>query len=316
MLAILKRRSPGVEFSKTSTSEDLEKDKSTPVDDKSVDTDKVPTNDSASDKAGCKPSENSDKELTKDTIDVKIAAETSESAQQFKVENKKSVNSTAECLDRPLVIKEEPVSARTPDYDEIIVPVMVKRETPDSIATETRTSTPNSCIKQVKMEQVDEEPVRVCDLSKLANVSQYHQSMMANSKIYQHQVVGGPNEPLRLCDLTKLVQTAGDNYHNRMAAANNSGMMHPEDMDGDMITLEEDDDDARSMDSGHNNSGHGSGQNGGLEKKRRKPVPLNTLCPICGNPAPGHSHFGGENHILWLMAFFLQHNRTKRILFK
>ncbi len=301
MLAILKRRSPGIEFSQTS---DLEKDKSTPVDhDKSIATDKA--KDSASDKAvSTKPSDNSDKELAKDTTDVKIAADKSESAQQVKVEHKKSAE---ECLDTPLVIKEEPLQpAKTPDYDEIIVPVMVKRETPDSIATdETRNSTPNSsCIKQVvKMEQVDEAPVRVCDLSKLANVSAYHQSMMANSKIYQQQVVGGPNEPLRLCDLTKLVQTAGDNYHNRMAAANANGLMHPEDMDGDMITLEEDDDDARSMDSGHNNSGHGGGQNGGsgLEKKRRKPVPLNTLCPICGNPAPGHSHFGGEN--LFLLLF-------------
>ncbi len=255
MLAFLKRRSHGLEFSITSVNKDLEeKDTNTPVDKNSDDTDKVSCNGSASKKAESKTSENSE--------------------------------DTEDCTDKPLAIKEEPVPARTPDYDEIIVPEMVMREARESISTEARNSTsPNSCIKQVKLEQVDEEPVR--ELSKLGNVSQYHQSIKTNPKIYQQQVVGGPNEPLRLCDLTKLVQTAGDNYENRMQA---NALMNPENMDGDMMIVEEDDEDTQSMDSSHNSSG-----GLGAEKKRRKPVPLNTLCPICGNPAPGHSHFGGEN---------------------
>jgi hypothetical protein len=244
-------------------------------------------------------------------------------------------NSSEDSVDQPLVIKEEDSDClgSLPDYEEIIRPQtvhVVKKETINDDLNNDSLIADNKLV----IEKVEEEPIRVSDI-----IEKYKKScFQLNSELLVYKVdsqcnkigdnintnavneyddekvrggeevkISGSNDMIRLADLTKLVASATEKAAASLTATPSLAAPAPiscnsiEDVDSEMVSLEDTDDEQSSscFQSSGGVSSHlmmmaMNGRESGADRKRRKPVPLNTLCPICKNPAPGHSHFGGR----------------------
>lgn len=218
---------------------------------------------------------------TEDTNNSQAATETKSTSnedikQTNKVADSQDKHESRKTVDEDdLIIKEEP---KSPAFSEV--------EDHDFLNSELRIVLPCDDIKQEAMDATNteipyESTVKVVDCADAIKME----------TLDTNDVVVPKSEPISVHDIKNELE---DDCGGRTSVPGSSCGNHnsfirlipecQEDRDIDNVTESStlDDNDDEEM------TGDKSG-----EKKRRKPVPLTTMCPICGNPAPGHNHFGG-----------------------